>query len=556
MQETHEKRFLIHVIKDLLTLCEGKRGKENKAVVATNIMYVVMQYPRFLLNHWNFLKTVVKKLFEFMHEPHPGIKDMSVDTFFRIAQNCGKEFIRLHEADDQREPFIFDIIRTLPGTTSELENHQKLVFYQALGQILSNLDNEQELIYHISGSLNLIQTQWDKLLLLISNNIQSVAEIEVSRSLAFCIKANDSFCQTIGQSYFLQLTKIFNNLIQLYNTYSQFISSQIAQRGVIIISHTHIVSARAVKKRILNLLSTYTKGCKNPRLMIDNFLPTILNVVLSEFVGSAQELRESEVIALVADLTNQLGKDILPFMEVILGPFLDSVLTMLVTDFTTFPEHRSSFFELLKAVTAHCFQALLQLPLERFKIAIDTVLWASKHHSTSHAELGLITLLQILNSVQSADTAGYFYQNFYMYILTEILAIATDSSHLPNFKHHTKILQHLFLLVESSFLAAPLAEGITNPQENKVFVIDRLTQILVTNFTNMNRVQIEAFVLSMFNRCSNHSEFKICFRDFLVTSKEIAADNSAFYADEKEKELQEARNKKAMVPGLIPGNHY
>ena len=32
------------------------------------------QYPRFLRNHWKFLKTVVNKLFEFMHETHPGVQ--------------------------------------------------------------------------------------------------------------------------------------------------------------------------------------------------------------------------------------------------------------------------------------------------------------------------------------------------------------------------------------------------------------------------------------------------------------------------------------------------
>lgn len=49
-----------------------KRGKDNKAVVASNIMYIVGQYPRFLKAHWKFLKTVVNKLFEFMHETHEG----------------------------------------------------------------------------------------------------------------------------------------------------------------------------------------------------------------------------------------------------------------------------------------------------------------------------------------------------------------------------------------------------------------------------------------------------------------------------------------------------
>jgi len=46
--EEDEKRFLVQVIKDLLGLCEMMRGKDNKAVIASNIMYIVGQYPRFL----------------------------------------------------------------------------------------------------------------------------------------------------------------------------------------------------------------------------------------------------------------------------------------------------------------------------------------------------------------------------------------------------------------------------------------------------------------------------------------------------------------------------
>jgi exportin-1 len=551
MTENHERRFLIHVIKDLLTLCEGKRGKENKAVVATNIMYVVMQYPRFLLNHWAFLKTVVKKLFEFMHESHPGIKDMSVDTFLKICQSAGSQFISIHEGEDQREPFIFEIIRGLPSTSSDLENHQKLVFYQSLGQILSNLQSEQELNYHISGSLNLIQKQWEETLILISNNPSTVSDLEVSRSLAFCIKANECFCNHLGHYYYLQLNKIFPSLMQLYLTYSDFLTSQIASRGLIIISNSFIISARAVRKRILNLLSSYSKVCKMPQIYLESYVENILNVVLAEFVKSPCELRESEVISLVADLTNSLGKLILPCMEIILGPFLDSVLAMLVQDLTTYPEHRSSFFEMMKSATAHCFEALLRLPLERFKIAIDTVLWASKHKTTGHSELGLITLTQILENVQSVENAGYFYQNFFMYVLSEVFAIVTDSSHLSNFKHLTNILRHLFSLIETERIAIPLAEGIKNAQENKEFVVRQLTSILTSNFTNMNNVQIETFVLGMFNRCHEHHAFKIVLRDFLVTSKEIAVDDAAFYVDEREKELEEARNKKSSVPGLL-----
>jgi exportin-1 len=72
VDEETEKRFLVNFIKELLGLTEMIRGKDNKAVVASNIMYIVGQYPRFLKAHWKFLKTVVNKLFEFMHETHEG----------------------------------------------------------------------------------------------------------------------------------------------------------------------------------------------------------------------------------------------------------------------------------------------------------------------------------------------------------------------------------------------------------------------------------------------------------------------------------------------------
>ena len=49
--------------------------------------YVVGQYPRFLRNHWKFLKTVVNKLFEFMHETHPGVQ-VRRGTLRHAAARC------------------------------------------------------------------------------------------------------------------------------------------------------------------------------------------------------------------------------------------------------------------------------------------------------------------------------------------------------------------------------------------------------------------------------------------------------------------------------------
>ena len=122
MTEDDEKRFLVTVIKDLLGLVEMKRGKDNKAVVASDIMYIVGQYPRFLKLHWKFLKTVVNKLFEFMHELHEGVQDMACDTFIKIAIKCKRHFVILQAGEVM--PFIDEILATLPNIISDLQPQQ------------------------------------------------------------------------------------------------------------------------------------------------------------------------------------------------------------------------------------------------------------------------------------------------------------------------------------------------------------------------------------------------------------------------------------------------
>lgn len=137
MPEVDEKRFLVGVIKDLLRLCEDVRGKDNKAVVASNIMYIVGQYPRFLRAHWKFLKTVVNKLFEFMHEYHPGVQDMACDTFLKIASKCKRKFMTIQV--DEECPFIVTLVNEIDRHTKDLQPHQILSFYESVSTMLSDL---------------------------------------------------------------------------------------------------------------------------------------------------------------------------------------------------------------------------------------------------------------------------------------------------------------------------------------------------------------------------------------------------------------------------------
>jgi exportin-1 len=99
-----------------------KRGKDNKAIIASNIMYIVGQYPRFLRAHWKFLKTVVNKLFEFMHETHDGVQDMACDTFIKISQKCKRHFVVLQVGEVM--PFIEEILNNISAIICDLQPQQ------------------------------------------------------------------------------------------------------------------------------------------------------------------------------------------------------------------------------------------------------------------------------------------------------------------------------------------------------------------------------------------------------------------------------------------------
>jgi exportin-1 len=162
MHEEDEKRFLVTVIKDLLGLVEQKRGKDNKAIIASNIMYIVGQYPRFLRAHWKFLKTVVNKLFEFMHETHEGVQDMACDTFIKIAQKCRRHFVQIQLSETM--PFIEEILANINTIICDLEAYQVHTFYEAVGYMISAQTDPSIQEQLIEKYMQLPNTVWDALI--------------------------------------------------------------------------------------------------------------------------------------------------------------------------------------------------------------------------------------------------------------------------------------------------------------------------------------------------------------------------------------------------------
>ncbi|KAJ3008316.1 UNVERIFIED_CONTAM: Karyopherin transporter [Siphonaria sp. JEL0065] len=560
MSEETEKRFLVNFIKYLLSLCEMKRGKDNKAVVASNIMYIVGQYPRFLKAHWKFLKTVVKKLFEFMHELHEGVQDMACDTFMKICQKCKRQFVM--QQPGELQPFIDEeILKQIDVITADLQPHQVHSFYESVGYMISAQPNRQLQERMIHGLMELPNQAWSNVIQEAGRNPNILNSPDTVKILGNIIKTNVAACISIGAPYVYQVGKIYWDLLELYKAVSSLISDSVAQQGLIATQTPRVRGMRTIKKEILKLIDTFIGKAEDLPVINQNMIPGLLDAVLLDYARNVEQAREAEVLNLMASVISRFGDLIVDKIPPILDAVFECSLNMINKDFENFPEHRAGFFKMIAAINNSCFAALLNLPPQMFKLFLDSVVWGFKHTMRDISDLGLTICHDMLNNFGKCDVsiANVFYQTYYLNILQDIFFVLTNTFHKSGFKLQSVILAQMFGMVDSGQISAPLYNPATvsNPSlSNQEFVREHVMLLLHNAFPHLQPNQVRAFVMGLFEHNKDLLAFKMHLRDFLITLKEFSGDdNSDLFLEEKEAEakmkLETDRAAALRIPGMV-----
>lgn len=562
MGETEEKRFLVTVIKDLLKLCEDIRGKDNKAVVASNIMYIVGQYPRFLRAHWKFLKTVVNKLFEFMHETHPGVQDMACDTFLKISQQCKRKFMTI-QAEESRE-FILQLIGDLYRHIHDLQPHQVQAFYEAVAVMLSdkgpsiNLSRDHTMI----ALMELLNSTWREIVTGASHNIETMYTLETAKELSKILRTNCRVCQAAGAVYVKQLEVIFEDMMVIYQLYSEKISSACREKGEVTIRLTQYKTMRSVKADICELFINFLPFSKDldpnqgPMIVRQAFLPRLLSTLLTDYSSSPPSCREPRVLTVCATAVTTMKELLSEDLPGIMASVFEPTLEMITANMTDFPEHRLNFFSFIREANEHCFYGLFSITPAQQKLVVDSIIWAFKHTERNISETGLEILNELLQNVnKTVDIAQPFYQQFLLTIIQEVFEVLTDRLHKSGFRLQASALQSL--CTSACQIPAPLYDTAAFPQYsgNSQYLQEHLAGILSRAFPNVTQTQVVAFILGLFDPQKDVLMFKQHLRDFLVTVKEFAQeDNSELFSEERDAQLQLLQMQQeeylASVPGL------
>lgn len=578
MGEEEERKFLVTVIKELLQLVEMKRGKDNKAVVASNIMYVVGQYPRFLRAHWKFLKTVVNKLFEFMHETHPGVQDMACDTFLKISQKCRRQFVTVQNGESRA--FIVEMLESVPDIILKLEAHQIHSFYEACGCIIAseNDSNSRQLIMKL---FELPNNSWQQLLYSASFSEDVLRQREKMKSFTSILKTNSRVAAPLGPAYFVQLEWIFADMLKVYKAYSGLIQGLVANGGQYATKSADVRNMRAVKREVLQVIETAisTADEKIREHIESGIVEPLTDAVLADYYNSVPDAREPAVLSLYSTIVTYMRSSLpTPAIRVIFKSLVGCTLDMIKNNFQDFPDARINFFLLLRAINSHNFASLFALDENpgkaeaEFRIIINAIVWAFKHTERNVAETGLQTLLEMLRSVDFSPFVNYFYKIYFKSILNDILSVLTDTFHRPGFKLHAQILKHLITSVSSGRITEPIWDQATAEEmvlattngngqaSNWTYLRNHLLKILKEAFPNLTDVQVTDVVTKLLSGCDEKT-FKGHLRDFLVQTKEFSGgDNTDLFEGEKQMQMLEKekaeKERLERTPGLVAPSNF
>lgn len=592
MNEETEKRFLVTVIKDLLGLTEMKRGKDNKAVVASNIMYIVGQYPRFLKAHWKFLKTVVNKLFEFMHETHEGVQDMACDTFIKIASKCKRHFVI--QQPGETEAFIDEIVRTMRKITCDLSPQQIHTFYEACGYMISAQGHKAQQERLIAELMSLPNQAWDQIIQSAHQDPNTLQNAETIKIIGNIMKTNVAACSSIGSYFYPQIGRIYMDMLTMYRASSQLIDEAVQRDGNIATKMPKVRGLRTIKKEILKLITTYVDKADDHEMIHQTLVPQLLEAVLLDYKRNVPDAREAEVLSVITGLIQKLQVRWTPhtsrFLQVgghdqpsllparrasdadeslqgmmtdqvpaILDAIFECTLDMINKDFSEYPEHRVEFFKLLRVINQRCFPALLTLDQAHFKLVIDSCMWASKHDNRAVEGEGLNMCIELISNMAETDqgTCDAFFQNFYTTILQDVFFVLTDSDHKAGFKYQSMLLARMFWLVGADKIRGPIyAQDQAQPgTSNRDFLQNFVASLLSNAFPNLQAVQITNFIRQLFETTEDITKFKIILRDFLIQLKEFAGDNAELFTEDREQAAKAAkaqeRERAMRVGGLL-----
>ncbi|AFM99288.1 putative exportin 1 [Encephalitozoon hellem ATCC 50504] len=506
--EVNEREFFVNILKHLLALCEMKSFKTDKAVIASNIMFIIGQYHRFLLHNKSFLKTVVKKLFEFMDEDHEGIKDMACDNFFKIVEKCPVEFLTQREND---EIFIVYILKNLPGITATLEFYQKRIVYEALLLVIKEVPKTRDYKSRVLGYADLLLSSLLNFNILADEHINRlpnmISNVEEAKMISHVLKSHSLTYRLLPETCPSSCIQIFPKFFRIFDICNSIILE--GKEG------TAFNNAKAVKAEIIELFTTVIDS----KFVQDDFVNMVCEKVIFDYKNNSI-YKEPAILALGSSIVRNVENDgsviYLQREAFMISALIEPSIPFLMQADENL-EISKNYLLLIESMLLFSFNSFFSSLFGQpsFRQVYNTLLY-SLICIRDVSDLSLNCLTIIFKKCYEQKIFQFYTQN-YMSTLENILGIIFDRDMRYNFDQQCLLLAFMIRISKD----IPSLDGI-NPNFN--VLSEYIVGLFMKSFPNITQESVKVFSVGLFELCGDDEVFKEHVDDFRVKVYEFGTD--------------------------------
>ena len=525
-----EKAFILGVLMPFLEIFESRSKPEERARIGSGIMFICSKYPRFLTSYFSVLKIIIEKLFEFMVEEFPGVKETAVSAFKTIAEQCKRSFVY---SNGQDETLFQTVTAQSPPIVASLEERNPLLaidFYDALSKVAATFGDESQRVEAVGLLMEHPNETWAYF----AENFD-VTNPEIVIKTTFNLKYVAVIAANTGTAFHLQFMQRFETMVQLY--------SAVWEKAVEVCNETN--EGEPLPKALLEALgavaSVIGNYCKNDKsssivnFIQTNIIPAIGQTIVQQYAHENIFARVPEVLTMIGNLTERIQTSMTTFMADLYNAVYAPTIFMVKDDQESFVPFRLPLVVLADLWIKHCYTAIFQMDGETLEMFYGSIMWAMHSPQFDISKAGIETMRTFFNQIQSQATQSFknaFYEAFYIRAIQSAFEVLTDSVHKFVFSQNVDLIRRLLMIQTDQCDPAQIGPAL-------VQIID-----------NRDPVYLTAFVDHLISIRSDLAKMREALKDFLIELKDYMPDDKELDLAAAEEKLRQYNEMTSQLSGI------
>lgn len=489
-EEKKEREFFVSIINRLLNFCEERVRQEERAIIASNIMFIIGQFQRFLKFNAEFMYVVIRKLFEFMQESYEGIKEMACDNFYRICEKCPTQF---YQKKNSRY-FLEGLLDNL-ATVAALDFYLQRIVIEAL-LIVLKAGSSQALDY-VHRIFKVLTPQ-----VFLESNISVTIPSLLEDPRQFMALAHLAESYALGfkilPATFSRFTGI-DPFIEIYSVITQISSSK----------------TLILKKSFCTFFEEAVKSDSYSHDVLDNLCGRVLSDFPVVYSPSLLSLA-GVMIETDSPCSQQQMRRIQFYISTLVIP---AIPRLLVPD--NHPEIVHAFCSFFISALNKDFPTFWSLLVDSSSFpSFMNALFATLTSLHDVAEIGIKTLSLIFHLC--FENRKYdFFLHFYLSTFENLLGLVFDKDLKSNYALQVDLLHYLILI--SSHIPS-----LNHTDQNIIIIKAFIVDLFVKNFQNITENALKIFIEGLFE-IKDLVLFKEHINDFTIKIYEYGNDDDIEY---------------------------